>query len=178
MLLSRDVFNLYSESTQLTSLPGYAHLSERLKRQRPDPSKKEQGVTVTLRLAVYRQSFRLGVRLLVTNPPPANIFCNWTLALIVLMWHPLWLEDRCVVYNCCWSSPVQSFSGPSQVGLRPHFNVSDSRLPKPGDPVFISPRNWVVQLHPPALSSLFVASYDSQGYGGGIRPRLHTGTIS
>jgi hypothetical protein len=23
--------------------------------------------------------------------------------------------------------------------------------------------------------SLFVASYDSQGYGGGIRPRLHTG---
>jgi hypothetical protein len=24
-------------------------------------------------------------------------------------------------------------------------------------------------------TSLFVASYDSQGYGGGIRPRLHTG---
>jgi hypothetical protein len=23
-------------------------------------------------------------------------------------------------------------------------------------------------------TSLFVASYDSQGYGGGIRPRLHT----
>jgi hypothetical protein len=33
----------------------------------------------------------------------------------------------------------------------PYFTVSDSRL------------------------SLFVASYDSQGYGGGIRPRLHTG---
>jgi leucyl aminopeptidase (aminopeptidase T) len=26
-----------------------------------------------------------------------------------------------------------------------------------------------------ALCSLFFASYDSQGYGGGIRPRLHTG---
>jgi hypothetical protein len=25
---------------------------------------------------------------------------------------------------------------------------------------------------------LFVASYDSRGYGGGIRPRLHTGTVS
>jgi hypothetical protein len=25
-------------------------------------------------------------------------------------------------------------------------------------------------------TSLFVASYDSQGHGGGIRPRLHTGT--
>jgi hypothetical protein len=24
-------------------------------------------------------------------------------------------------------------------------------------------------------TSLLVASYDSQGYGGGIRPRLHTG---
>jgi hypothetical protein len=27
-------------------------------------------------------------------------------------------------------------------------------------------------------TSLFVASYDSQGYGGGIRPRLHTGAVS
>jgi hypothetical protein len=27
-------------------------------------------------------------------------------------------------------------------------------------------------------TSLFVASYDSQGYGGGIRPRLHTGAPS
>jgi hypothetical protein len=26
-------------------------------------------------------------------------------------------------------------------------------------------------------TSLFVASYDSQGHGGGIRPRLHTGAI-
>jgi hypothetical protein len=26
-------------------------------------------------------------------------------------------------------------------------------------------------------TSIFVASYDSEGYGGGIRPRLHTGLI-
>jgi hypothetical protein len=26
-------------------------------------------------------------------------------------------------------------------------------------------------------TSLFVASYDSQGHGGGIRPRLHTGPL-
>jgi hypothetical protein len=26
-------------------------------------------------------------------------------------------------------------------------------------------------------TSLFVACYDSQGYGGGIRPRLHTGLL-
>jgi hypothetical protein len=33
----------------------------------------------------------------------------------------------------------------------------------------------MTQLYPQALGSLFVASYDSQGYGGGIGPRLHTG---
>jgi hypothetical protein len=42
-------------------------------------------------------------------------------------------------------------------------------------PVFISPRSRVSLLYPQALGSLFVASYDSQGYGGGIRPRPHTG---
>jgi hypothetical protein len=39
----------------------------------------------------------------------------------------------------------------------------------------ISPGNVVVQLYPQALGSLFVASYDSQGYSGGIRTRLHVG---
>jgi hypothetical protein len=29
----------------------------------------------------------------------------------------LWRQDRPVVYNCCWSSPAQSFLGPSTVGL-------------------------------------------------------------
>jgi hypothetical protein len=41
-------------------------------------------------------------------------------------------------------------------------------------PVFISPSNRVAQLYPQTLGSLFVASYDSQGYGGSIRTRLHT----
>jgi hypothetical protein len=29
----------------------------------------------------------------------------------------LWREDRSIVYNCCWPSPVQSFSGPSPMRL-------------------------------------------------------------
>jgi hypothetical protein len=37
-------------------------------------------------------------------------------------------------------------------------------------PVFISPGKRVARLYPQALGSVFVASYDSQGYGGGIRP--------
>jgi hypothetical protein len=41
--------------------------------------------------------------------------------------------------------------------------------------VFISSRKRVAQLYPQTLCSLFVASYDSQGYGGGIRTRLPEG---
>jgi hypothetical protein len=40
-------------------------------------------------------------------------------------------------------------------------------------PVFISPKNRVALLYPQELGCLFIASYDSQGYGGGIRPRIH-----
>jgi hypothetical protein len=35
----------------------------------------------------------------------------------------------------------------------------------------------MVQLYPQALGSLFVAFYDSQGYGGGIRPCLTGNTL-
>jgi hypothetical protein len=35
----------------------------------------------------------------------------------------------------------------------------------------------VAQLYPQTLGSLFVASYDSQGYGGDIRTRLHTAIV-
>jgi hypothetical protein len=42
-------------------------------------------------------------------------------------------------------------------------------------PVFISPRNRLTQLYPQVLGSLFVASYNSLCYGGGVRPHIHTG---
>jgi hypothetical protein len=63
--------------------------------------------------------------------------------------------------------------------VRSHIlTVSDSRLPRhggAGPPVFISPRCKMAQLYPQTLCSLYVASYDSQGDGGGIRSRLHCG---
>jgi hypothetical protein len=40
-------------------------------------------------------------------------------------------------------------------------------------PVFIYPRNRVAQLYTQPLGSLVVASYISQDYGGGFRPRVH-----
>jgi hypothetical protein len=63
-------------------------------------------------------------------------------------------------------------------GTHDHILLSQIRYsPNPEDQVlvFISPRNKVARLYTQALGSLFVASYDSQGYGGGIRPRLQNG---
>jgi hypothetical protein len=64
------------------------------------------------------------------------------------------------------------------IGTHDHILLSQIRDSPNLDgqvPVFISPRTRVTQLYPQALGSLSVASYDSQGYGGGIRTRLHTG---
>jgi hypothetical protein len=44
-------------------------------------------------------------------------------------------------------------------------------------PLFISLRSRVAQLYPEALGSDFIASYGSQGYGGGIRTHLNTGAL-
>jgi hypothetical protein len=68
--------------------------------------------------------------------------------------HGLWRENGSVIYNCCWPSPAHSFSGPSPVGLATIFNCLRFE------------------------TSLFVASYHSQGYGGGIWPRLHMGNFN
>jgi hypothetical protein len=60
-----------------------------------------------------------------------------------------------------------------------YFTLSDSRLRQHGEQV---PRIYIPQLGgpavAPALGSLFVASYDSQDYGGGIHARLHKGVNS
>jgi hypothetical protein len=74
--------------------------------------------------------------------------------LLIDVGRPLWREDGSVIYNCCWSSPTQSSSGPSPVRLVTLF--------------------YCLRFE----NSHFIASYDSQGYGGGIRPRLHRGVLS
>jgi hypothetical protein len=66
--------------------------------------------------------------------------------------------------------------GSESRGTHDHILLSqirDSRNLEGQVPVFIYPRNRVVQLYPQALGCLFVASYDSHGYSGGIRTRLH-----
>jgi hypothetical protein len=64
---------------------------------------------------------------------------------------PLWREDGSVFCMCRWPLPAQSFSGLNPLGLATVC--------------------YCLRFE----TSLFVASYDSQSHGGGIRPRLHTG---
>jgi hypothetical protein len=104
-------------------------------------------VEVTLRLTVS-QSVSLSVEPhlgLITRY--ILLFDNYGLAL----WGALSDERTGLFFVCCGPLPAQSFSGPSPLGLAT---------------VFYSLR---------FETSLFIASYDSQGHGGGIRPRLHTG---
>jgi hypothetical protein len=58
-----------------------------------------------------------------------------------------------------------------------HILLSHLKLPQPRSPyLYPIPQKQCGAVTPPrALGSLFVASYDSQGYGGGTLTRLHTG---
>jgi hypothetical protein len=76
---------------------------------------------------------------------------------------PLWREDGPAV---C-SAITQWFESRR---TRNHTLLSHLRLPQPGGPgsnIYI-PRNRGARLYPRALGSLYVASYNSQGYGGCI----------
>jgi hypothetical protein len=66
---------------------------------------------------------------------------------------------------------IYFFYRASSSALRPILNMEDQGS------VFTSPRNRVAQLYLHAPGSLFVAFYYSQGDGGGILTRLHTGTV-
>jgi hypothetical protein len=63
----------------------------------------------------------------------------------------IWRDDRSAFCICCWPLPAQSFSGPSPLGL--------------------ATISYCLRFE----TSIFVASYDSQGHGGGIRPALLKG---
>jgi hypothetical protein len=69
----------------------------------------------------YNWGFTASQFVLATSPlrfKTSNIFFPTEhFEIIVLMQHPLWREAGSVVYNCCWSSPAQSFSGPTSAGL-------------------------------------------------------------
>jgi hypothetical protein len=71
-------------------------------------------------------------------------FFNWIFGFIVLMEHSLSREDGSVVYNCCWASPAQSISGPTQAGLVTTFYCLTFETPQPGGP---GPHIYIPQEH-------------------------------
>jgi hypothetical protein len=105
-------------------------------------------VKVTLRLTVC-QSVSLGIEPHL-GPMTRYLFLSDSYVL-VSVGSPLWREDGSVFCMCRWLLPAQPFSGPSPLGLATVF--------------------YCVRFE----TSLFVASSNSQGHGGGIRLRHHTG---
>jgi hypothetical protein len=130
-------------------------------------------VRVTLRLAVYRQSSPLrtttrifilqlnicGYSPYVTSTLTRGWVCHLQLLQVLSSADILRSESRRIHDHILLS----------QIGDFP--NLEDQ------DPVFIYPRSRVARLYPLALGSIFVTSYDSNGYGGGIRPRPHTDLV-
>jgi hypothetical protein len=108
---------------------------------------------------------------------PDFYYCQTVAGL--LMWGALFDERMGLLFTIAAGSRQRSHSWVQVLwDSWPYFTVSDRDSPNlEGQiPVFISPRNRVSQLYPQALGSLFVASYDSQGYGGGIQTCLHAGS--
>jgi hypothetical protein len=68
-------------------------------------------VIVTLQLAAYRQSVHLEDKHLETLHLLSYFLCN------VLSWR----EDLSPIYNCCWYSPTESFSGSIPAGVLTTF---------------------------------------------------------
>jgi hypothetical protein len=89
-------------------------------------------------------------------------------------------EDESVFYNYCCSSPAQSFSVPSPDGLMTTFYSLRFEIPTTWRARFpyLYPLETRWPSYTPRHGSLFFASYDSQGYGGVMRSRLHTGNMT
>jgi hypothetical protein len=83
---------------------------------------------------------------------PDFYYCQTVAGLLfVAVGRSLWREDGSVIYSSSWISLAQSFSGPTPVGFVTIFYCLGFE------------------------TYLFVPSYDSHGYGWGIRARLHKG---
>jgi hypothetical protein len=111
------------------------------------------------------------------SPGAYDQICN-TLRQLRVCWCGAFSLTRegSAVYNCCWSHQRSHSWFLVPRDWWPYFTVSDSRLAQPGGPGsrIISPQEQGGPVIPPGLGVVFIASYDSQGYGGGIRTRLHS----
>jgi hypothetical protein len=75
---------------------------------------------------------------------------------------PPWREDGSVIYSYILLS-LSGFS-PAKLVTTSYSLILDSPNLEGPVPVFMSPRSRVTYLYPQPLGSLYVTSYDSQGY--------------
>jgi hypothetical protein len=86
---------------------------------------------------------------------------------------PLWREDESVIYNCCWLSPAQSFSGPSTAGLMtifyslrfettPTWRARSPYLYPPGTEwSTYTPRYWIPFPSPPTIRKATIEVFET-----------------
>jgi hypothetical protein len=139
---------------------------------------QSESESVTLGLAVYRQSVRLCDKPLETHDqilfqPNTCFHSSYVTSFLTRGWIcrlQLLLGLASAVILRSESHGTQDHILLSQIRDSPNLEGQS--------PVIIPRRKRVAQLHPQALGSLFIASHDSQGYGGGIGYRLHTGLVN
>jgi hypothetical protein len=104
----------------------------------------------------------------------SDFHCYQTVAGL-LMWGALSDQRMSLPFTISVVLASTIILGSKSHGTRGHILLSqirDSPNLEGQVPVFISPRSSVAQLYPQALGSLFVTSYDSHNFGGGIRTCL------
>jgi hypothetical protein len=160
--------------TQSSTYPGRISLEYEFKTLLPTQTIRSKSqktvrvrVRVNLRLAVYRQSVGLGDKPLETHDQ------QFFLQLNSCGYSP-YVTSYLTKGRICSLQLLLAFA--SAVILRSFYCLCFETSPTWRLVlVFISLRNRVARLHTQAPSSIFVGSYDSQGYGGGIRTPLHKG---
>jgi hypothetical protein len=141
-----------------------------------DPKKTQtQTQIVKFKLKLHCDRVSRPVRLGVRPPSVAHehILLLLDICGLSAVGRPPWREDGSVIYLYNSLTLSGPWPWPHDHILLSHLWLSNLEGQVP---VLISPRNRVVQFYPRALGSLFVASYDSQGSGGGILTRRHMDT--
>jgi hypothetical protein len=103
---------LFLVSPTVPSLSYQLHTSDNCN---PQVTQQQLKVNVMLRTTVSRTVY------LNTKPPSGAQDKLSDSCVFVEAGRLLWRQDASIIYNCCWPSPAQSFSGLSPAGLMTTF---------------------------------------------------------
>jgi hypothetical protein len=116
---------------------------------------------VSVRLALNWFRLRTNTLIVQYEFVHSNYVYRWAMAFLRIFYDWFWFSHFWISWQIFYRAKLST--------LRPTSNLEDQVS------VFLSPNDTVAQLHPQTLSFLSIAFYNSQGYGGNILTRLHTG---